>query len=97
MLIARQKLNHDLFDRRFAVFLATRDYMTAVLGQAEDLNRKTSTFHGAIAPAPFLFDTDITDFVQEVEKRGNAAITSGGSLIRATTKETRHECAVVLK
>jgi hypothetical protein len=31
MLIARTKLNSDLFDRRFAVYSATRIYIVAML------------------------------------------------------------------
>jgi hypothetical protein len=96
MLIARQKLNHDLFDRRFKVFLATRDYMAAVLGRDKDVICRAATYHIAIAPAPFLFNADITDFVQEVEKRGNAAIISSASLTRTTTYEKRHEHATTL-
>jgi hypothetical protein len=94
MLIAHKKLNHDLFDRRFAVFLATRDYMRAVLGQDKDIDSKASAYHDAIASAPFLFEKDITDFVQEVEKRGNAAIISGRSLARVPID--RHKNAAML-
>jgi hypothetical protein len=97
MLIARQKLNHDLFDRRFAVFLATRDYMTAVLRQDHDLDGKARDYHRAIAPAPFLFDdnNNITDFLKNVEERGYAAIAASRSLT-ATAEETRHKHATTL-
>lgn len=65
---AREKLNHDLFDRRFAVFKATQDYLVTCLNSDGGTTDDTSAFYQATRPAPFLFDKEINDFLLEVMK-----------------------------
>lgn len=69
MLIARQKLNHDLFERRFAVYVAAQNYFVACLNRQGGTNEDTSAFYEATRAAPFLFDKDINDFLSEFMKQ----------------------------
>jgi hypothetical protein len=68
MLIARQKLNHDLFDRRFAVFTATQAYLVVCLSRDAGTQQDTEAFYAATRAAPFLFKKDINDFLALVMK-----------------------------
>jgi hypothetical protein len=68
MLIARQKLNHDLFDRRFAVFAATQNHLVLCLNRDGGTQEDTAVFYEAIRAAPFLFKKDINDFLAQVMK-----------------------------
>jgi hypothetical protein len=70
MAIARQKLNHDLFDRRYAVYLAVRDFIAAVRNRETALHETVLSFHFAILPAPFLFDAEMNAYLREMETRG---------------------------
>jgi len=67
-VVARQKLNHDLFDRRFAVYTATENYLVACLNRNGGSRGDTGAFYEATRPAPFLFDKDINEFLALVMK-----------------------------
>ena len=69
MLIARQKLNHDLFERRFAVYAATQNYFVACLNREGGTHEDMSAFYESTKAAPFLFNKDINEFLSEVMKR----------------------------
>ena len=66
MVIARQKLNHDLFDKRFAVYVATQDYLAKCINNDGGTREDTGAFYAAIRSAPFLFDRKTNDFLGEV-------------------------------
>ena len=70
MLIARAKLNIDLFDRRFAVYIATRKYIVAMLQHMGGTQEEAVAWWAVASSAPFLFDKEITKFIEEVNKRG---------------------------
>lgn len=67
-VIARQKLNHDLFDRRFAVYIAAEKYLAACLNRNGGTQEDTGAFYEATKPAPFLFDNDINEFLALIMK-----------------------------
>ena len=94
MAIARQKLNHDLFERRFIVYMAVRDYINAVLKTAnrpDDLRPQAFAYHQAIAPAPFLFDAELADYLVEVQTHAVAAATFSHSATSGVGEEARQE------
>lgn len=70
MLIARAKLNIDLFDRRFAVYIATRKYIVAMLQHTGGTQEDAVAWWAVASAAPFLFDKEIASFLDEVNKRG---------------------------
>lgn len=68
-VVARQKLNHDLFDRRFAVYVAAERYLVACLNQnGGGTTEDTNAFYEATKTAPFIFDKDINDFLALILK-----------------------------
>ena len=68
MVIARKKLNHDLFDRRFAVYVATQDYFVACLNHSGGTQEDTSRFYNSTRAAPFLFDDKIMKLLEKTMK-----------------------------
>ena len=71
MLIARTKLNNDLFDRRFAIYWATRIYIRDML-RDQGATQEDAVKHWEIAAAaPFLFDRQLVDHIKEISDRGS--------------------------
>lgn len=66
--VARQKLNHDLFERRFTVFVATQNYLATCLNRDGGTQEDTGIFYEATRAAPFLFDKEINAFLADVMK-----------------------------
>lgn len=71
MLIARAKLNHDLFDRRFKVYTATRTYLIKMLRNLGGSQEDAVEWYSVALSAPFLFDEEISGFLKEVSDRGS--------------------------
>lgn len=71
MLIARAKLNHDLFDRRFKVYTATQTYLITMLRDQGGSEQDADDWHSVVISAPFLFDEEISGFLREVADRGS--------------------------
>ena len=67
-VVARQKLNHDLFDRRFAVYTAAEKYLVACLNRNGGTQEDTSISYQEIKAAPFLFDKSVNDFLALIMK-----------------------------
>jgi hypothetical protein len=71
MHLARVKLQHDTYDRKYGVFVAVRSVLTVVAGlkrapHLEDMR----DFINEIGAAPFLFDDDkLVRYLEEVERR----------------------------
>jgi hypothetical protein len=73
MRIARIKLQHDLYDRRYAVFQAVRrflDEMVANLVVSHDILR---AFVIGTADAEFLFPDDLAAYLGEMSRRARTA------------------------
>jgi hypothetical protein len=60
--IARQKLKHDLYDRRFAVYMAFHELMVAFT-EKKDVDTELRKANEARARSPFLFDTEVTEYL----------------------------------
>jgi hypothetical protein len=71
MMIARVKLNHDLFDKRFAVYSATRAYMAEMLRNRGGVQEDAVKWHAVASAAPFLFENEVSDFLKELSKKGS--------------------------
>jgi hypothetical protein len=59
--IARQKLKHDLYDRRFAVYMAFHELMVAFT-EKKDVDAELRKANEARAHSPFLFDPEVTEY-----------------------------------
>jgi hypothetical protein len=72
MLIARARLNFDLFDRRFAVYSATREYIRAMLQHRGGTQEDAVKWWAVAMSAPFLFeDPVVPSLIKEVSDRGS--------------------------
>lgn len=66
--IAHVRLQHDLYDRRFAVFQAARKFLADVMTQGFATNEEIRTYFVAVAEAGFLFNDDIAAYLETVRK-----------------------------
>ncbi len=67
--LGREKFKLDLFEKRFAVFAGTRRFLTHILrdGDLQDYNYLWE-YRAAIGEAEFLFETDITEYLEDIYK-----------------------------
>ena len=64
--IARVKLQHDLYDRRYRVFEAVRTLLVEVATHAEASNEAVFAFVRGTDDAVFLFDDDLVKYLTEI-------------------------------
>jgi hypothetical protein len=65
MKIARIKLQHDLYDRRYAVFQSVRSLMNQVISNKFVAAETLNSFAIGTADAPFLFDDVLARYLRE--------------------------------
>ena len=66
--IARVKLQHDLYDRRYRVFDATRSLLAKIGAKGNASDEDMRAFVLGTADAAFLFDDDLTRYLAEMGK-----------------------------
>jgi len=64
--IARVKLQHDLYDRRYRVFDATRKLVLNICVNRTASVEDTSAFRLGTGDAVFLFDDDLTKYLEQM-------------------------------
>jgi hypothetical protein len=67
--IARVKLQHDLYDRRFAVFQAARKLLAEVLGHGYASDDQIRSYVVGTGDAGFLLNDEISTYLEEIRKR----------------------------
>src|SRR5580704_867150 len=67
--IARAKLQHDLFDRRFAVYEATRTLLLVIMRKGNASLDDLSRFTMGTIDAVFLLDKSTSTYLQDIRKR----------------------------
>jgi hypothetical protein len=67
--IARVKLQHDLYERRYAVFDAARKLLAEVVAHRTAPEGALRTYTIATADAVFLFNDQIAEYLKELRKR----------------------------
>lgn len=70
MQIARVKLHHDLYDRRYRVYDATRQFLGDIHTEGVTSTEKLMKYAVDIADAVFLFNDDVVQFLRKVGLRG---------------------------
>lgn len=70
---SREKLRLDLYNKRFAVFSAARNFLSAIVREGVPSQATTSRFSIDSAEAQFLFASDIIDFLESLLKEGYRA------------------------
>ena len=79
----KYKLKSDLYNRRLAVYLSTYEFLCLMFSHAYSIKDKTEKqkvpectsadldkFHQSISVAKFLFDGDITEYLEEIYTKG---------------------------
>lgn len=69
--LSRSQLKHSYFEKRYAVFRATEDFLNHVLrvdGSLKLVSDEFRTFHYALEQAEFLFGPDVVGYMNELKK-----------------------------
>lgn len=69
--LGREKLKLDLFEKRFSVFATTRKFLARLSATRSLPVEEVFQFRVAVAETVFLFDSDITDYLEEMAKRAS--------------------------
>jgi hypothetical protein len=67
--LGKEKLKLDLFEKRFAVYKGVQIFLTHVMSEAKVDLQKFFEFRGATQDAVFLFESDIPDFIKQIDKK----------------------------
>lgn len=90
--IARIKLQHDLYDRRYRVFDATRRMLANVCAKGSISGEDLRTFTISTGDAIFLFDDDLAKYLdQEMTPHLRALILIGNVIDDVYVEERRAE------
>jgi hypothetical protein len=65
----RAKFKLDLFEKRFAVFVGTRRFLSQILTAGKVDLADLFAYRAAIGEAEFLYKTDITEYLREIDRR----------------------------
>lgn len=99
MVIARAKLQHDLYERRYAVFDAVRTYLAEVMSNGIASQETTRTFVLKTGDAEFLFDDELAAYLKEMREHASTAraihfviepLQPGDRKAAAFSKESEH-------
>jgi hypothetical protein len=66
---AHDKLRLDLFDRRYKIYKATRDFLGVILGRATFTDSELFQFYAGMDGSDFLFGSDIADYYKQIRTR----------------------------
>jgi len=69
--MASVRLQHDLFEKRIAVFDAARDLILEVFHKSNVSNEAWNAFMRGTEKAVFLFDKPVTDYLTELRNQGS--------------------------
>lgn len=67
--LGREKFKLDLFEKRFAVFAATRQLLILILRDANISLEQFFEFRASVEEASFLFDSDITAYLDSIGEK----------------------------
>lgn len=72
--VAHAKLKLDLFEKRFQIYLRTAHFLSQLwmTGVPEDDPNAVPIFRGQIGGAVFLFEKDVSDFLEEVAAKADS-------------------------
>jgi hypothetical protein len=65
--IAREKLRHDLYDRRYAIYLAFHDLLVAI-AEKDEFEDELRQANAALAQSPFLLDRRLRPYLEKLYK-----------------------------
>ena len=68
-VLAKEKLRLELFEKRFAVFVGTRMFLTHVFRKGNPEDADIWEYRAAIGEASFLFRQELVDYLEEIYSR----------------------------
>lgn len=81
--LQKQHLKQQLFERRFQVYSAVREFLShALRGYAPLDNDAYQRFYLETRPAKFLFGSDVADFIREIRNGISHEENDGGAIVR---------------
>ena len=91
MKVARVKLQHELFERRFRIFAAARKLLSEILQQGTASPDQLLSYSIDTADAVFLLNDDIAKYLEDMRKRASNLSRTGAALERLPEGERRSE------
>ena len=67
--VAHDKLRLELFDKRYKVYDATKQFLGGIMSSATFSDAQLFTFYAGTSDAEFLFDTDVGEYLLQIRKR----------------------------
>ena len=64
--VAKRKLRHELFDRRYEVYESVRKFLSSVATHARVDGDEMVKFLEGTATAKFLFDSEVSEYIEEI-------------------------------
>jgi hypothetical protein len=87
MRIARVKLQHDLYERRLAIFSAARDLLSEIVKNGTPSSADIAKFTIATVDAPFHFDQPVLDYLNQVEMLASTLLVDEQTLAGQTNNK----------
>ena len=95
--IARVKLQHDLFDRRFRVFDAVRRLLANICANGDASDEEIHGFVFARDDAVFLFDDDLVQCLEKMRERAlRLQVTNNKGLLETMPEAERHNANIAV-
>ena len=91
--VARDRLKHDLYERRFAVYKAAQRLLTEVFQDADINYEKLIRYVADTQAAPFLFGEDIFEYLDKIRKKTIRLLEASSVLTGLPIGEERSEAA----
>jgi hypothetical protein len=67
--VAENKLRLDLFDRRYKVYDATKEFLAGIIRDATFTDSQLFEFNAETSDAEFLFEADLVAYLAQIRKR----------------------------
>lgn len=64
--INEQRLRHETYDRRLAVYKAVQKYLSEILRDGRTTYERASEFYSEASEATFLFDSSVQEWIDEI-------------------------------
>jgi hypothetical protein len=91
MRIARTKLRHDLYDRRFATYAAARKLLREVMLDGNASEASIAAFLAGTSESPFLFNDETVRYLEEIGKHASMLAVATNTVRGLLNEDSRSE------
>jgi hypothetical protein len=85
--VADNKLRLDLFDRRYKVYDAARNFVASIIREATVTDSQLAEFNIGTSDAKFLFEPDVAEYLAEIRRRAHSLRTTRQLLEKRPTSD----------